>query len=99
MQTYTLKPNASLESHRSIELRHSLYVKHSTEEWCICFPYPASALQERVSEIEERCSEKLREMEAQVSTVRKEHTKAGSKINCMLPPYTAGLHMAMKSYP
>lgn len=38
VQTYTLKPNASLESHRSIELRHSLYVKHSTEEWCICFP-------------------------------------------------------------
>lgn len=52
-----------------------------------------------MSEIEERCSEKLREMEAQVSTVRKEHTKAGSKINCMLPQYTAGLHMAMKSYP
>lgn len=33
-------------------------------------------LQERVSEIEDRCSEKLREMEAQVSTARKEHTKA-----------------------
>lgn len=86
-------------SHIEVLNSDTLYVKHSTEEWCICFPYPASALQERVSEIEERCSEKLREMEAQVSTVRKEHTKAGSKINCMLPQYTAGLHMGMKSYP
>ncbi|KAF3705921.1 Coiled-coil alpha-helical rod protein 1 Alpha-helical coiled-coil rod protein [Channa argus] len=34
------------------------------------------ALQERVSEIEDCCAEKLREMEAQVSTARREHTKA-----------------------
>uniref|UniRef100_A0A1A7Z8S6 Coiled-coil alpha-helical rod protein 1 n=1 Tax=Nothobranchius furzeri TaxID=105023 RepID=A0A1A7Z8S6_NOTFU len=33
-------------------------------------------LQERVSEIEERCAEKLREMEVQVSSARREHTKA-----------------------
>ncbi|KAM9729417.1 coiled-coil alpha-helical rod protein 1 isoform 1-T1 [Menidia menidia] len=34
------------------------------------------ALQERVSEIEDRCAEKLREMEVQVNTSRREHTKA-----------------------
>ncbi|XP_072231355.1 coiled-coil alpha-helical rod protein 1 [Leuresthes tenuis] len=34
------------------------------------------ALQERVSEIEDRCAEKLREMEVQVNTARREHTKA-----------------------
>ncbi|XP_040006815.1 coiled-coil alpha-helical rod protein 1 isoform X2 [Xiphias gladius] len=34
------------------------------------------ALQERVSEIEERCAEKLRELEVQVNTARREHTKA-----------------------
>ncbi|XP_041864972.1 coiled-coil alpha-helical rod protein 1 isoform X2 [Melanotaenia boesemani] len=34
------------------------------------------ALQERVSEIEDRCAEKLREMEVQVITARREHTKA-----------------------
>ncbi|GAA6233023.1 coiled-coil alpha-helical rod protein 1 [Lates japonicus] len=34
------------------------------------------ALQERVSEIEDRCAKKLREMEVQVSTARREHTKA-----------------------
>ncbi|KAK2828484.1 hypothetical protein Q5P01_019518 [Channa striata] len=34
------------------------------------------ALQERVSEIEDRCAEKLKEMEAQVNTARREHTKA-----------------------
>ncbi|KAM4619797.1 coiled-coil alpha-helical rod protein 1 [Polymixia lowei] len=34
------------------------------------------ALQERVSEMEERCAEQLREMEAQVNTARREHTKA-----------------------
>nr|XP_019940908.1 PREDICTED: coiled-coil alpha-helical rod protein 1 [Paralichthys olivaceus] len=33
-------------------------------------------LQERVSEIEHRCAEKLREMEVQVNTARREHTKA-----------------------
>ncbi|XP_035033633.1 coiled-coil alpha-helical rod protein 1 [Hippoglossus stenolepis] len=33
-------------------------------------------LQERVSEIEDRCAEKLREMEVQVNTARREHTKA-----------------------
>ncbi|XP_042355314.1 coiled-coil alpha-helical rod protein 1 isoform X2 [Plectropomus leopardus] len=34
------------------------------------------ALQERVSEIEDCCAEKLREMEVQVNTARREHTKA-----------------------
>ncbi|XP_026185221.1 coiled-coil alpha-helical rod protein 1 [Mastacembelus armatus] len=34
------------------------------------------ALQERVSEIEDRCAEKLREMEVHVNTARREHTKA-----------------------
>ncbi|XP_033969832.1 coiled-coil alpha-helical rod protein 1 [Trematomus bernacchii] len=34
------------------------------------------ALQERVSEIEDRCAEKLREIELQVNTARREHTKA-----------------------
>ncbi|XP_040929675.2 coiled-coil alpha-helical rod protein 1 isoform X2 [Betta splendens] len=43
------------------------------------------ALQERVSEIEDRCGEKLREMEVQVSTARREHTKAGSRISAVLP--------------
>uniref|UniRef100_A0A8C5HT12 Coiled-coil alpha-helical rod protein 1 n=1 Tax=Gouania willdenowi TaxID=441366 RepID=A0A8C5HT12_GOUWI len=38
-----------------------------------CFP---SALQDRVSEIEERCAEKLREMEVQVDMARRGHTKA-----------------------
>ncbi|KAG7516663.1 coiled-coil alpha-helical rod protein 1 [Solea senegalensis] len=33
-------------------------------------------LQQRVSETEDRCDEKLREMEVQVSTARREHTKA-----------------------
>ncbi|XP_029925514.1 coiled-coil alpha-helical rod protein 1 isoform X2 [Myripristis murdjan] len=34
------------------------------------------ALHEKVSEIEDRCAERLREMEAQVNTARREHTKA-----------------------
>lgn len=34
------------------------------------------ALQERVSEIEDRCAQKLREMELQVNTAKREHTKA-----------------------
>ncbi|XP_024866276.1 coiled-coil alpha-helical rod protein 1 isoform X3 [Kryptolebias marmoratus] len=34
------------------------------------------ALQESVSQIEERCAEKLREMEAQVQASRREHTRA-----------------------
>ncbi|XP_051257324.1 coiled-coil alpha-helical rod protein 1 isoform X1 [Dicentrarchus labrax] len=34
------------------------------------------ALQERVSEIKDRCAEKLREMEVQVNTAKREHTKA-----------------------
>ncbi|KAL3042459.1 hypothetical protein OYC64_020401 [Pagothenia borchgrevinki] len=34
------------------------------------------ALQERVSEIEDCCAEKLREIELQVNTARREHTKA-----------------------
>ncbi|KAM3601611.1 uncharacterized protein V6R79_015667 [Siganus canaliculatus] len=33
-------------------------------------------LQERLSEITDRCAEKLREMEAQVNSARREHTKA-----------------------
>lgn len=40
-----------------------------------------SALQERVTEIEDRCAEKLREMRADVNTARREHTKAGSRIS------------------
>ncbi|KAM8897350.1 coiled-coil alpha-helical rod protein 1 isoform 3-T3 [Spinachia spinachia] len=34
------------------------------------------ALQEKVSELEDCCAEKLREMEVQVSTAKREHTKA-----------------------
>ncbi|KAI3373565.1 hypothetical protein L3Q82_022153, partial [Scortum barcoo] len=34
------------------------------------------ALQEKVSEIQECCAEKLREMEAEVNTARRDHTKA-----------------------
>ncbi|XP_041808504.1 coiled-coil alpha-helical rod protein 1 [Chelmon rostratus] len=34
------------------------------------------ALQERVSEIKDRCAEKLREMEVQINTAKTEHTKA-----------------------
>ncbi|XP_071772744.2 coiled-coil alpha-helical rod protein 1 [Centroberyx gerrardi] len=34
------------------------------------------ALHERVSEMEDRCAERLREMEAQVNAARREHTKA-----------------------
>ncbi|XP_030294927.1 coiled-coil alpha-helical rod protein 1 [Sparus aurata] len=34
------------------------------------------ALQERVSEIKDRCAERLREMEVQVNTAKREHTKA-----------------------
>ncbi|XP_035482560.2 coiled-coil alpha-helical rod protein 1 isoform X2 [Scophthalmus maximus] len=34
------------------------------------------ALQQSVSEIEDRCAEKLRELEVQVNTARREHTKA-----------------------
>lgn len=45
----------------------------------------SSELQERVSEIEYRCAEKLREMELQVNTARREHTKAGSRISTTLP--------------
>ncbi|KAF0038226.1 hypothetical protein F2P81_008710 [Scophthalmus maximus] len=36
------------------------------------------ALQQSVSEIEDRCAEKLRELEVQVNTARREHTKAGN---------------------
>lgn len=43
-----------------------------------------SALLERVSEIENRCAEKLREMESRVDTAKKEHTKAGSGISSVL---------------
>lgn len=45
-----------------------------------------SALLERVSETENRCAEKLREMEFRVNTAKKEHTKAGSGISSMLSP-------------
>lgn len=42
------------------------------------------ALKERVSEIENRCAEELREMEVQVNSAKREHTKAGSRISIML---------------
>lgn len=45
---------------------------------------PTSALVERVSEIESRCAEKLREMEFRVNTAEKEHTKAGTGISSVL---------------
>lgn len=32
----------------------------------------------RLSEVESVCTEKLRDMEAQVNTARREHTKAGT---------------------
>lgn len=48
-----------------------------------------AALQERVSEIEDRCAQKLREMEIQVNTAKREHTKAGSGISAVLPQPTA----------
>lgn len=55
-------------------------------EWYIYFFFfcSTSALLERVSEIENRCAEKLREMEFRVDTAKKEHTKAGSGISGML---------------
>lgn len=43
-----------------------------------------SVLLERISEIESRCAEKLREMEFRVNTAKKEHTKAGTGISSML---------------
>lgn len=51
---------------------------------CACFFGPTSALLERVSEIESRCAEKLREMEFRVNTAEKEHTKAGTGISSVL---------------
>lgn len=50
---------------------------------CLVF-CSTSALLERVSEIENRCAEKLREMEFRVNTAEKEHTKAGSGISSAL---------------
>lgn len=44
-----------------------------------------AALQETVSEIEDRCAQKLREMEEQVNTAKREHTKAGCGISTVLP--------------
>lgn len=52
----------------------------------LCSP---SALQEKVSEIEGCCAEKLRDMEIQVSTAKREHTKAGRGISNTLPQLTA----------
>ncbi|KAG7223270.1 hypothetical protein INR49_015626 [Caranx melampygus] len=49
------------------ELRSELLIQQERSE---------HALQERVSEIEDRCAEKLREMEVQINTARREHTKA-----------------------
>lgn len=46
---------------------------------------PTSAQLDRVSEIESRCAEKLREMEFRVNTAEKEHTKAGTGISSVLP--------------
>lgn len=37
-----------------------------------------------MSEIEDRCAEKLREMEVQVNMARREHTKAGSRISTIV---------------
>lgn len=42
-----------------------------------------------MSEIEDRCAQKLREMEIQVNTAKREHTKAGSRIGAVLPQPTA----------
>lgn len=42
-----------------------------------------------MSEIEDRCAQKLREMEIQVNTAKREHTKAGSGIGAVLPQPTA----------
>lgn len=38
-----------------------------------------------MSEIKDRCAERLREMEVQVNTAKREHTKAGSRISTMIP--------------
>ncbi|KAM6907543.1 coiled-coil alpha-helical rod protein 1 [Xenentodon cancila] len=54
--------NSSLEGLRCKLLRQQ---EHSEQ-----------VLQERVSEIEEQCAEKLRELEVQVNAARREHTKA-----------------------
>nr|XP_046266739.1 coiled-coil alpha-helical rod protein 1 [Scatophagus argus] len=54
--------NVNLEKVRSELLRQQEHSEH--------------ALQERMSEIEDRCAEKLREMEVQVNTAKREHTKA-----------------------
>ncbi|XP_068187183.1 coiled-coil alpha-helical rod protein 1 isoform X2 [Antennarius striatus] len=45
-------------------------------EWLSQQELSEHALQERMSEIEDRCANKLREMEVQVNTAKREHTKA-----------------------
>ncbi|XP_029303254.1 coiled-coil alpha-helical rod protein 1 isoform X2 [Cottoperca gobio] len=56
------------ESKVNLEKLHSELLSQQEHSKC--------ALQERVSEIEDCCAEKLREMEVQVNTARREHTKA-----------------------
>ncbi|KAM7374170.1 hypothetical protein PAMP_006844 [Pampus punctatissimus] len=51
-------------------------LKKLQSELLIQQEHSEQALQERVSEIEVRCAEKLRQMEVQVNTTRREHTKA-----------------------
>ncbi|KAM7397811.1 hypothetical protein PAMA_005912 [Pampus argenteus] len=51
-------------------------LKKLQSELLIQQEHSEQALQERVSEIEDRCAEKLREMEVQVNSTRREHTKA-----------------------
>ncbi|XP_007563168.1 coiled-coil alpha-helical rod protein 1 [Poecilia formosa] len=62
IQAQLEESNASLERLRCELLRQQEQSEH--------------ALLERVSEVESRCGEKLREMEAQVNVARREHTKA-----------------------
>ncbi|XP_008425823.1 coiled-coil alpha-helical rod protein 1 isoform X2 [Poecilia reticulata] len=62
IQAQLEESNASLERLRCELLRQQEQSEH--------------ALLERVSEVESRCGEKLREMEVQVNVARREHTKA-----------------------
>ncbi|KAF1378733.1 hypothetical protein PFLUV_G00193580 [Perca fluviatilis] len=60
---------AQLEESK-VNLEKLRSVLHSQQE------HSERALQERVSEIEDSCAKKLREMEVQVNTATREHTKA-----------------------
>jgi len=44
------------------------------DDVCVC------AVLKKVSEVESACAEKLRDIEAQLNTARREHTKAGIHI-------------------